>query len=80
MNSLFQQVPQNVETVMSGGFKTYFYFVRIILERADGGIEGIEAVAVVGDGEGFSKQLTVRGKNAAIVLVFRNVDTNANHK
>ena len=53
MNSLFQQVPQNVETVMSGGFKTYFYFVRIILEREDGGLEGIEAVAVVGDGKGF---------------------------
>lgn len=53
MKPLFQQVPQNVETVMSGGFKTYFYFVRIILERENSGIEGIEAVAVVGDGKGF---------------------------
>ena len=53
MNPLFQQVTQNVETVMSGGFKTYFYFIRISLEGEQGGIKGIEAVAVVGDGEGF---------------------------
>ena len=37
---------------MSADFKINIYFIRISLERENVGKEGIEAVSVIGDGEG----------------------------
>ena len=77
--SLFQQVPQNSEAVMTGGFKPCFYVFGIILERGNEGKEFVEALTRIGDGKRFGEQFPFLGEDAAIVLVLRNIDTETDH-
>ena len=50
--ALFQQVPQNSEAVMSGGFEPCFYVFGIILERGNDGKEFFEALTGIGTEKG----------------------------
>ena len=77
--SLFQQVPQNSEAVMSGGFEPCFYVLGIIFERGNNGKEFVEALAGIGNGKRFGEQFPALRENAAVVLVLGNVDTEIDH-
>ena len=76
---LFQQVTQNGEAVMTGGFKSYFYFFGIILERRNERKEFFVTLAGIGNRERFGKQIPVLRENAAVMLVLGNVDTEIDH-
>ena len=77
--ALFQQVPQNSEAVMSGGFKSCFYVYEIILERGNEGKEFFEALTGIGNGKRFGEQFPVLGEDAAVVLVLGDIDTEIDH-
>ena len=77
--ALFQQVPQNSEAVMAGGFKPCFYVFGIILERGNDGKEFFEALTGIGNGKRFGEQFSVLGEDAAVVLVLGDIDTEIDH-
>jgi hypothetical protein len=65
---------------MSGGFKSYFYFIQIFLKGRNCFKKASEALEIIGNRERLGKDLTIRGKDRAIVLVFGNIDTDVNHE
>ena len=71
--------PEDVVAVMSSGLKPYFYFVSRESAGPDTLQQGLEAVSVVRDCEYARQHLAFRAEDKAIVLVFRNIDSNANH-
>lgn len=78
-NPLFQQVTQNSEAVMSGGFEPCFYVFGVILERGNEGKEFFEALAGIGNGKRFGEQFPVLREKAAVVLVLGDIDTEIDH-
>ena len=70
---------ENVAGVVSRGFKSYFYFFGIILERRNERKEFFVTLAGIGNRESFGKQIPVLRENAAVMLVLGNVDTEINH-
>ena len=78
-NPLFQQVTQNSEAVMTGGFEPCFYVFGVILERGNEGKEFFEALAGIGNGKRFGEQFPVLREKAAVVLVLGDIDTEIDH-
>lgn len=70
---------EDVVAVMAGGLKSYFYIAQIRCNRLKSLEKQIEAVQVVGDGEDFRQNLTVRVDDVAVVLVLGDINANVNH-
>ncbi len=64
---------------MSGSLKPCFYFILRANAAANGLQEPVKALRIVLDGEYICQNFTFRAKDEAVVLVFGNINTNANH-
>ena len=70
---------EDVVAVMPGGFKSYFYFTQIRRYRLERLEKQVEAVQVILDREHILEHFSVRVYDAAVVLVFGNVNANVDH-
>jgi hypothetical protein len=77
---LFEQVPEYVVTVMSGGFEPYFYFGQIGRNSTDLPEKVFKALSGVLDDERSIKLYTIRVADIAVMFVFGDVDPNIDHK
>ena len=64
---------------MSGSLKPYFYFIFWTGAAANGLQEPVKAFRIIWDGEHIRKDFTFRTEDEAVMLVFGNINTNANH-
>ena len=76
--TLVKEKSEDVVAVMTGGFKSYFYIGQIRCHRLKSLEKQIEAVQVIGDGEDFRQNLTVRVDDVAVVLVLGDINANVN--
>ena len=76
---ILKKKAKDVVAIVSGSLKPYFYFVC----RAGAGLnplqESIESIPIVGNGKHIREHFTFRAENKAIMLIFSDINSYANH-
>ena len=62
-------------SVMTSGFKTYFYFL-ILIKKFKDKKQLIEPILVINESKRMTNDFTIMIMNEAVMLVFSNIDTN----
>ena len=70
---------QEIEWVVTGSLKSYFYVGQITGQRTDLLIELIEALPIVWKGKRREQDLTIRTKDAAVMFVLGDINTDIDH-
>ena len=76
VQTFVKEKAEKIVAVMTGGFKSYFYFVQILRCGLNSAEKKVETIEVIFNSKHFSKYFTLRGNNVAIVLFLCDVNSN----